>query len=79
MLYTPATYLNAAALGICAVSVVQASYIPGLLPTNYRTGDSVPVFVNSLAPGVASDAHVKSLLAFDCMPLVALLLTRSLR
>lgn len=35
---------------ICLVSISNAFYLPGVAPTNYKKGDTIPLYVNHLTP-----------------------------
>ena len=54
------------AIFILLPSVVQPFYLPGVAPTSYREGETVPLYVNRLTPSIsAQDASVRSVLSFD--------------
>ncbi|KAI0872704.1 Nonaspanin [Hypoxylon argillaceum] len=42
-----------------------AFYLPGVAPTSYKPGDTVPLFVNSIKPVAAEDARLHSVLSYD--------------
>lgn len=42
-----------------------AFYLPGVAPTSYSSGATVPLYVNSLTPTTSSDAQLRSLISFD--------------
>ncbi|KAI7869709.1 hypothetical protein BDF14DRAFT_1874116 [Spinellus fusiger] len=46
-----------------AVSLSNAFYLPGVAPQDYKAGDTVPLYVNSLTP--MSNQQVKSVLSYD--------------
>jgi transmembrane 9 superfamily protein 2/4 len=43
----------------------MAFYLPGVAPHNYKKGDQVPLFVNSLTPIVSSNSQLKSVISYD--------------
>ncbi|THV71244.1 hypothetical protein D6D29_09673 [Aureobasidium pullulans] len=48
------------------VHFVASFYLPGVAPTNYQTGDRVPLTVNRLTPSQSEqDTQVRSVFAFD--------------
>ncbi|KAI8629339.1 endomembrane protein EMP70 [Xylariaceae sp. FL1651] len=61
--FAPAPALLSAFLALPQLTV--AFYLPGVAPTSYKRGDSVPLFVNSIKPVAAPDARLHSVLAYD--------------
>jgi transmembrane 9 superfamily protein 2/4 len=48
---------------------VSAFYLPGMAPTNYRTNEDVPVFVNTIVPSLSqTDQQLRSVISYDCIP-----------
>jgi hypothetical protein len=43
----------------------MAFYLPGVAPHNYKKGDLVPLYVNSLTPIVSSNSQLKSVISYD--------------
>lgn len=60
---------SAPALAACLLALPQltsAFYLPGVAPTSYKEGDSVPLYVNSIKPGPASDGtRLQSVISYD--------------
>ncbi|KAK0317692.1 Transmembrane 9 super member 2 [Friedmanniomyces endolithicus] len=51
---------------ILSSHLAAAFYLPGITPTNYQTGDLVPLTVNHLTPSQsARDTQVRSVFSFD--------------
>jgi transmembrane 9 superfamily member 2/4 len=49
------------------VAGAQAFYLPGVAPTTYRTGDPVPVYVNTITPSLSqNEQQLKSVISYDC-------------
>lgn len=46
-------------------SLSSAFYLPGVAPTSYDKDQSVPVFVNSLTPGLSRDDQLHSVFSFE--------------
>jgi hypothetical protein len=47
----------------------HAFYLPGVAPTTYRTGDAVPVYVNTITPSLSqNEQQLKSVISYDCSP-----------
>lgn len=46
-------------------SLSSAFYLPGVAPTSYDKGQSVPLFVNHLTPGLSRDDQLHSVFAYD--------------
>lgn len=44
----------------CLVNYASAFYLPGVAPTNYREGDTIPLYVNHLTPSLGHLALIKS-------------------
>lgn len=45
----------------------HAFYLPGVAPTTYRTGDAVPVYVNTITPSLSqTEQQLKSVISYDC-------------
>ncbi|OBW65885.1 MAG: Dabb-domain-containing protein [Aureobasidium pullulans] len=60
------TPLSLCALLLLGPSSVASFYLPGVAPTNYQTGDRVPLTVNRLTPSQSEqDTQVRSVFAFD--------------
>ncbi|TKX20071.1 transmembrane 9 superfamily protein [Elsinoe australis] len=50
----------------CASTLSSAFYLPGVAPTNYKTGDRVPLTVNHVSPSIEGrDPQVHSVFAYD--------------
>ncbi|KAG2180015.1 hypothetical protein INT43_003802 [Umbelopsis isabellina] len=47
------------------VNASVAFYLPGVAPHNYKKGDQVPLYVNSLTPIVSSNSQLKSVISYD--------------
>ncbi|KAJ6784206.1 hypothetical protein PWT90_01784 [Aphanocladium album] len=45
--------------------LASAFYLPGVAPTSYKVGDSVPLYVNSIKPIAGQDARLHSVVSFD--------------
>lgn len=43
----------------------SAFYLPGVAPTTYRRGDSVPLYVNTIKPVGSADKPLNSIVAYD--------------
>lgn len=55
-----------AALLLTAPSLSAAFYLPGVAPTSYDEGQSVPLYVNHLTPGLAQqDEQLHSVFSYD--------------
>ncbi|PYH79227.1 hypothetical protein BO82DRAFT_136691 [Aspergillus uvarum CBS 121591] len=51
---------------LCAPSLSAAFYLPGVAPTSYDEGQSVPLYVNHLTPGLAQqDEQLHSVFSYD--------------
>ncbi|THW64789.1 hypothetical protein D6D25_01997, partial [Aureobasidium pullulans] len=62
----PEITLSLCALLLLGPSSVASFYLPGVAPTNYQTGDRVPLTVNRLTPSQSEqDTQVRSVFAFD--------------
>ncbi|KAI1328357.1 endomembrane protein EMP70 [Xylariaceae sp. FL0255] len=59
----PTTALVSALLAL--PQLTAAFYLPGVAPTSYKPGDSVPLFVNSIKPVASTDARLHSVLSYD--------------
>ncbi|KAJ6114254.1 hypothetical protein N7486_000032 [Penicillium sp. IBT 16267x] len=46
-------------------SFSSAFYLPGVAPTSYDQGQSVPLFVNHLTPGLSRDDQLHSVFSYD--------------
>ncbi|KAJ5606640.1 Nonaspanin (TM9SF) [Penicillium lagena] len=46
-------------------SLSSAFYLPGVAPTSYNEGQTVPLFVNHLTPGLSRDDQLHSVFAYD--------------
>ncbi|KAK1146178.1 Transmembrane 9 super member 2 [Aspergillus melleus] len=59
--------LSASSLLLCTLpSLSAAFYLPGVAPTSYDEGQSVPLYVNHLTPGLAQqDDQLHSVFSFD--------------
>ncbi|EME42358.1 hypothetical protein DOTSEDRAFT_73247 [Dothistroma septosporum NZE10] len=58
--------LPASLLLLLSAPLAQAFYLPGITPTNYKTGDLVPLTVNHLTPSQSQrDTQVRSAFSFD--------------
>ena len=57
------------AITACLLTLPQLSsafYLPGVAPTSYKQGDSVPLYVNSVKPGPGSNtARLHSVISYD--------------
>ncbi|PSN64722.1 hypothetical protein BS50DRAFT_498637 [Corynespora cassiicola Philippines] len=63
---TPAGTLAALLALALAPSPAAAFYFPGVAPTSYKTGDSVPLYVNHLTPADSQeDPKLHSVFSFD--------------
>jgi len=47
------------------VNASMAFYLPGVAPHNYKKGDQVPLYVNSLTPIVSPNSQLKSVISYD--------------
>ncbi|KAI1496950.1 Nonaspanin [Biscogniauxia marginata] len=59
----PSALFSAALLAL--PQLTTAFYLPGVAPTSYKPGDSVPLYVNSIKPVAAPDARLHSVMAYD--------------
>ncbi|KAI0016384.1 Nonaspanin [Xylariomycetidae sp. FL0641] len=59
----PASALFSAFLAL--PQLTAAFYLPGVAPTSYKPGDSVPLYVNSIKPVAAQDTRLHSVLSYD--------------
>jgi len=60
--HVPSSWL----LLLLSASTANAFYLPGITPTNYKTGDLVPLRVNHLTPSDSQrDAQVRSVFSYD--------------
>lgn len=51
---------------LAAPQLATAFYLPGVAPTSYKTGDSVPLYVNSVRPVAApQDSQLHSVVSYD--------------
>lgn len=51
---------------LAAPQLASAFYLPGVAPTSYKNGDSVPLYVNSIKPVAApQDARLHSVVSYD--------------
>ena len=51
---------------LAAPQLASAFYLPGVAPTSYKPGDSVPLYVNSIRPVAApQDARLHSIVSYD--------------
>ncbi|KAF7549030.1 hypothetical protein G7046_g8474 [Stylonectria norvegica] len=51
---------------LAAPQLASAFYLPGVAPTSYKPGDSVPLYVNSIKPVAApQDARLHSVVSYD--------------
>lgn len=58
-----ATLLSSVFLAIPSLST--AFYLPGVAPTSYDVGQTVPLFVNHLTPSLSRDDQLHSVFAYD--------------
>ncbi|SPN99912.1 related to endosomal protein EMP70 [Cephalotrichum gorgonifer] len=60
---------SAPAVAACLLALPKLSsafYLPGVAPTSYKQGDAVPLYVNSIKPGPASDTtQLQSVISYD--------------
>ncbi|KAI7017582.1 hypothetical protein KC366_g14762, partial [Hortaea werneckii] len=52
-------------LVLASSQLASGFYLPGITPTNYKTGDLVQLNVNHLTPAQSRDANVHSAFSFD--------------
>ncbi|KAJ9137312.1 Transmembrane 9 superfamily member [Pleurostoma richardsiae] len=45
--------------------IASALYLPGVAPTSYKRGDTVPLYVNTIRPIAAQDAMLHSVVSYD--------------
>ena len=45
--------------------IATAFYLPGVAPTTYKKGDSVPLYVNSISPTSQDDLPIKAVESYD--------------
>ncbi|KAK3190786.1 Transmembrane 9 super member 2 [Lecanicillium sp. MT-2017a] len=51
---------------VAAPQLASAFYLPGVAPTSYKQGDSVPLYVNSIKPVAApQDSRLHSVVSYD--------------
>ncbi|KAI1334439.1 Nonaspanin [Xylariaceae sp. FL0016] len=65
---SPLSWASSSALYGALLALPQltsAFYLPGVAPTSYKPGSSVPLFVNSIKPVAAPDARLHSVMAYD--------------
>jgi transmembrane 9 superfamily protein 2/4 len=66
LLRYPAPFTALLAALVITPEPTSAFYLPGVAPTSYKTGDLVPLTVNSLTPvGLNQDGTLRSVVAFD--------------
>ncbi|KAJ5623602.1 hypothetical protein N7490_012207 [Penicillium lividum] len=54
-----------ASIFLAIPSLSSAFYLPGVAPSSYDQGQSVPLFVNHLTPGLSRDDQLHSVFAYD--------------
>ncbi|KAJ5651666.1 hypothetical protein N7507_009092 [Penicillium longicatenatum] len=54
-----------ASIFLAIPSFSSAFYLPGVAPTSYDQGQSVPLFVNHLTPGLSRDDQLHSVFSYD--------------
>lgn len=64
MRFTDRSSILASAL-VALPSLSSAFYLPGVSPTSYDQGQSVPLYVNHLTPSLARDDQLHSVFAYD--------------
>lgn len=65
MYFTKAAPSALLATLLAAPQLANAFYLPGVAPTSYKVGDTVPLYVNSIKPIAGSDSRLHSVVSFD--------------